>query len=409
MAHYRFTRRGLAALGGAAIAGAVLVRRGIAPKSGQHHVYFAALNLAVRSLGVPTVVIDRARLRANARSICERVAAAKLGLRLVVKSLPSLELLDALEAGTQRYMAFNTSMLATLWQRDAAADVLLGKPMPIAAVRALHDAGARFGDNTQWLIDTRARLIEYDTFAKEKGLTLKISLEIDVGLHRGGFDDVSEIARALKGHPRLALAGLMGYEAHVGHTPALLRGWAWSRVQERYRAAIDAVRAAGFEPAQLTLNSGGSLTFTRHLEGTAANEIAVGSAFVSPSDFDQEPLLPAAFIAAPVLKRVTPAAIPGLEALSAVRGFVTPDAAQGVFVFGGNWLARPVSPPGLQYSDLYGRSSNQELLLAGPALDLAVGDCVFFRPTQSEAVLNAFGPLMVVENGQITDRFPVIA
>ncbi|MBK7859967.1 MAG: alanine racemase [Archangiaceae bacterium] len=248
------------------------------------------------------------------------------------------------------------------------------------------------------------------TPSRDQGLALKVSLEVDVGLHRGGFavDQLGEICRALRGHPRLSLAGLMGYDAHVGHTPLPLRGRAWQQVQQRYQAALDAVTAAGFDARALTLNSGGSLTFTRHLEGTVANEVAVGSAFVSPSDFDQEPLLPAAFIAAPVLKRVDPQ-IPGLEALSGLTRFVTPDTSRGVFVFGGNWLARPVSPPDLQYSGLYGRSSNQELLVAGPKLEVAVGDCVFFRPTQSEAVLNAFGELVVVDGGAVTARWPVLS
>ncbi|MBL8953428.1 MAG: alanine racemase [Myxococcaceae bacterium] len=402
----RFTRRGLAVIGAAAGAAALALRRASAPSSGPHDTYFSALNAKVTGLGVPVLVIDRARLRANAKSIVERIAAARLGLRLVVKSLPCLDLLDALEAGTQRYMAFNTTMLAALWARDVAADVLLGKPMPIAAVRALH-AGGVWGTSTQWLIDTNERLAEYDTFAAERGLTLKVSLEVDVGLHRGGFDDVTDVAKALKGHPRLQLAGLMGYDAHVGKTPGLLKGRAWAQVQERYQAAISAVSAAGFDAKSLTLNSGGSMTFTKHLEGTVANELAVGSAFVAPSDFDQTPLQPAAFIAAPVLKRVSPVHIPGLEAVTGVRTFFFPESAKGVFVFGGQWLASPVSPPGLSYSGLYGRSSNQELVVAGEGLDVKVGDCVFYRPTQSEAVLNAFGDLVVVDGDAPIERWPI--
>jgi len=408
MPRFRFTRRGLAAIGLVATGAAVGVRRLAAPASGPHDPYFSALNAKLKPFGVPALVVDLARVRANAKSIVGRVAAAKLGLRLVVKSLPCLNLLDALEAGTQRYMAFNTTMLSALWARDVATDVLLGKPMPIAAVRALHALGT-WGTNTQWLIDTKERLAEYDAFAAEHGLTLKVSLEIDVGFHRGGFAEVTDVAQALKGHPRLSLAGLMGYEPHVAKTPAPLRGRAWSNVQERYRAAVAALKAAGFDPAGLTLNSGGSMTFTRHFEGTAANEVAIGSAFVSPSDFDQEPLQPAAFIATPVLKRLSPMPIPGLEALTGLRSFVMPETTHGLFVFGGHWLANPVSPPGLSYSSLYGRSSNQELVVAGDGLDVAVGDCVFYRPTQSEAVLNAFGDLVVVDGEKPIERWAVLA
>src|SRR5437870_1042808 len=98
MPRFRFTRRGLAVIGVAAGGAAIGLRKLTAPGSGPHDTYFSALNEKVKGLGVPVLVIDRARLRANSKSIVDRVAAAKLGLRLVVKSLPCLALLDALEA-----------------------------------------------------------------------------------------------------------------------------------------------------------------------------------------------------------------------------------------------------------------------------------------------------------------------
>ena len=68
----------------------------------------------------------------------------------------------------------------------------------------------------------------------------------------------------------------------------------------------------------------------------------------------------------------------------------------------------PLSPRGLGFSDLYGRSSNQELLIAASDLQLDVGDCVFYWPTQSEAVLNGFGDIIVVDAGKIIERWPVV-
>jgi len=188
----------------------------------------------------------------------------------------------------------------------------------------------------------------------------------------------------------------------------MLKSRAFRQAQDAYRAAIAQVGAAGFDPQQLQLNSAGSMTFAQHLEGTVANEVAIGSAFVSPSDFEQPGITPAAFIAAPVLKRVTPAQVPGIEALSGLRSLVMPETATGVFVFGGHWMANPVSPPGLGFSEIFGRSSNQELLIARSELEVEIGDCVFYRPTQSEAVLNAFGELFVVD-GEKVERMPVLA
>ena len=72
--------------------------------------YFATLNQALKAAGVgtPTLVIDRARLRANAQHVQQHVQ-GKLHLRLVNKSLPCLPLLDELGqlCATQRQMVFN--------------------------------------------------------------------------------------------------------------------------------------------------------------------------------------------------------------------------------------------------------------------------------------------------------------
>jgi D-serine deaminase-like pyridoxal phosphate-dependent protein len=76
------------------------------------------------------------------------------------------------------------------------------------------------------------------------------------------------------------------------------------------------------------------------------------------------------------------------------------------FIHGGHWLAKPESPPGLEYSDLFGRSSNQELLMGSASVDLRADDYVFLRPTQSEVVLLQFGDLLVYDGNDIVERWP---
>jgi D-serine deaminase-like pyridoxal phosphate-dependent protein len=162
----------------------------------------------------------------------------------------------------------------------------------------------------------------------------------------------------------------------------------------------------------MTLNSAGSPTYTMHAAGTVANEVSVGSAFVKPTDFDLDTLqahIPAAFIATPVLKTLEVARVPGLESLTGLRRFMDPNTQRAIFIHGGHWLAQPASPPGLQYSNLYGRSSNQELLTGSASVQLQPDDYVFFRPTQSEALFLQFGDLLVYENGEITERWPTFA
>jgi len=47
-------------------------------------------------------------------------------------------------------------------------------------------------------------------------------------------------------------------------------------------------------------------------------------------------------------------------------------------------------------------------LLGSGAQQLQADDFIFLRPRQSEAVLQQFGDIVVVENGRITERWPVM-
>jgi D-serine deaminase-like pyridoxal phosphate-dependent protein len=382
-----------------------------------HDPYFKGLQAALASGGLvqPTLVIDAARLDANIAALRTAVGGAHLPLRVVVKSLPCPTLLDRVAAGlgTRRFMVFNAAMLGAMLALHPDGDYLVGKPLPaplVAEIYAKQGAAALAG--VQWLVDTPERIAAYAAIAHANATRMKLSFEIDVGLHRGGFADPAALAAGL--HAALAagcfeIAGLMGYDAHVakvGNGDA-----AWADSQQRYAAAIKALaEVVPGDPHRLTLNSAGSYTVIRHTRGTVANEVSVGSAFVKPADFDvpeNVPLHPAAFIATPVIKAGHKLDLPAHEYLDAPLAFFDPNTAQAVYIFGGHWLADPVSPPGLQFSDLVGRSSNQELLTGSWRVHLKPDDTVFLRPHQSEAVLLQFGDIALFERGRITERWPV--
>lgn len=134
----------------------------------------------------------------------------------------------------------------------------------------------------------------------------------------------------------------------------------------------------------------------------------MGSAFVKPVDFDLASLarhVPASFIATPVIKAGR-MELPGNEWLTGPLTFMDPNAARAFFIYGGHWLATPVSPPGLQFSDLYGRSSNQEMLTGSTQVALKPDDHVFFRPNQSEAVFLQFGDIALFDGEAISGVWP---
>lgn len=390
-----------------------------------HQPYFVALSQALKTAGLaqPTLIIDKQALDHNIAQVKQATALHTLPVRLVVKSLPSLELLGYLsqQLNSQRFMVFNLPMLSTMIQHYPQGDFLLGKPLAVLSVKEwlAVDANRAALPSIQWLIDSPQRLTEYAELAKLFNVQLRLNLEIDVGLHRGGFVGMTafkQVVEGIKQNPQLQLAGLMGYEAHVGKLPTLfnMQQKAWDNFTHLYQQAKQVLSQAGYNTQQLTLNAGGSPTYTLHANGTVANEVAIGTAFVQPCDFDLATLSQhqaACFIATPVLKSLNPALIPAIEWADGVRRWWNINTQQGYFIHGGNWLAKPESPQGLALSGLYGRSSNQELWLGSPSQQLKVNDYIFFRPQQSEAVFLQFGDIAVFDSQhkQIIQRWPVFS
>jgi D-serine deaminase-like pyridoxal phosphate-dependent protein len=414
----RRDRRALLIGGGLALAaaGALALRK--TDRGGAHDAYFRAVSQALTQAGLarPTLVVDRARMLANVDAANALLGPPALPVRVVVKSLPAFGLIDpiAQRLATNRFMVFNGAMLREMIGAHPAADILTGKPLPVREAEpfiAQARAGGAPASLPQWLIDTPARLAEYAAIARAHNAPLRVNFEIDVGLHRGGFADAGTLGAAIaqaQAEPLVEVCGLMGYDPHVPKVPDP-RG-AYARSQEIYRAAVVRLtERLGVEANTLTLNGAGSPTYKLHAAGTAGNEVAIGSAFVKPSDFDLDTLThhqPACFIATPVIKALDRARVPALESVAGMMSFWDPNAERAFFIYGGHWLAKPVSPPGLQFSELYGRSSNQELLTGSRNVALAVDDYVFFRPTQSEAVFLQFGDIAIYDEGRIVAMAP---
>jgi D-serine deaminase-like pyridoxal phosphate-dependent protein len=393
---------------------------------GSYDPYFRALNATLRQRGParPTLVLDLDRLDRNIAVLRESIRAPK-SFRVVDKSLPSIPLLEYIfeHAATNRVMSFHQPFLSQVAEQLPNAQILLGKPMPMRSAETFY-AGLRGAFDPdrqlQWLIDTPERLAEYATLADRLGRRLRINVEIDVGLHRGGVQDTATLDRILAGivadPQHLEFAGFMGYDPHVAKVPA----WARSRasliqeVRATYRGYVDFVRQRYPQlwNDQLTLNGAGSPTYRLYEDDTLVNDLSVGSALVKPTDFDLDTLIPhvpALFIATPVLKAGARARLPGLDWLSDLLDWWNPNLARTFFLYGGYWMAHPVSPPGLHNNSLFGRSSNQEMLNGSTRVELGVDDFVFLRPTQSEAVMLQFGDILVVRGPEIVDHWPVFA
>jgi len=404
----------LLAGGALAVGGAFALRPGDRGRGG-HSPYFAGISAALKRAGIaqPTLVVDRQRLDANIRTVRQALAPTDLSLRIVTKSLQAPALLRAVMAGTgtSRLMVFNGVMLDAFVRAEPASDVLLGRPLPAVQLDEFlqrHANDPAPAAHPQWLVDSPLRLHQYLAVARARGASLKINLEIDVGLHRGGLPDVKALAELLdlaSTEKRVEVTGLMGYDAQVEGVP--FPDAELARVKRRYADARAVLESKlGRDASRMTLNTAGSPTYMLHLDDKAANEVALGSGFVKPLDFDLDTLnhhVPAAFIAEPVLKAMDQALIPTVESFSGVIDLIDPNSRRAFFAYGGYGDAEPVSPEGLEFSALYG---GRAMLTGSAHVDLKQDDIIFFRPRESEGVFLQFGDLAVYDGGEIVARWP---
>ncbi|HEX4550162.1 DSD1 family PLP-dependent enzyme [Pseudomonas sp.] len=388
--------------------------------------YFRALNKELKDKGPmrPVLLIDLDRLDHNIDVVMQSVKRGGKQLRLVEKSLPSPGLLSyiAQRAGTQKLMSFHQPFLNHDAVTFPQSDILLGKPLPVRSAELFyqnHKGPFDPSRQLQWLLDGPERLQQYLALAQVLGTRMRINIELDVGLHRGGVSEVNVLGQMLaliSANPQhLQFAGFMGYDPFVGMgVPEILGSpeELFAKVMVIYQRCVDFTRQQF--PAlwndQLCLNTAGSPSYRIHENEKLSTEVSVGTAMLKPTHYDLPSLVehvPATYIATPVLKSTGAVNIPALDDKSQVFSWWDANQRQTFFIYGGNWMAEFESPPGLQSNGVYGRSSNQEMVNGSNAVGLTVEDQVFLRPTQTEAVLLQFGDLLAVRGGKIVDTWPV--
>jgi len=360
------------------------------------------------------MMIDRAAMQHNVHQIVKSVGADKTW-RVVVKSLPSVPLLrETMRLGkTTALMVFHQPFLNEVARSFPEADVLLGKPMPVAAVKTFFSQYNRERRRVrrefvaerqiQWLIDSLERLLQYQQLARELGVRLRVNFELDVGLHRGGLTSTEQLRVALRtiadDPEHLELGGLMGYEPHLTGLKATLEHPAVQSVLGIYQSFVDVLVEHNYQPDQLTINGAGSHTLKIYEQDRLLNDLSAGSGVVMPTDFDTHHLLahkPAMFIATPILKRYDD---------NPYIPEPTEDMERLYYIYGGYWKARMVSPAKTG-KPIY-QSTNQSPITTSRQVTLAVDDYMFLRPTQSEFVMLQFGDLLTVERSGLGDFWPV--
>ena len=392
-----------------AASGAMLWAPGVFARN-PHNSYFSKLNESLKREGPgrPVMLIDREAVNNNIDMIANSVGKKK-NYRVVVKSLPSLDLLEHVmsRSKTNSLMVFHQPFLNAVAENLPQSDVLLGKPLPINAAKMFYTKlGKRSYDaagKVQWLIDSPDRLLQYMQLAKDLGVSMKLNIEIDVGLRRGGYVSVEQLASSIEkvgaSGSRVEISGLMGYEPHLTGQKAQLHDKSVQDVLNVYRGFKQRLASSGLDTRNMSFNGAGSHTLKIYEKDDTMNDLSAGSAVVMPTDFDTYHLKgnrPACFIATPILKRYE--GNPFLQTPSK-------DMERLYYIYGGYWKAKIASPQNIG-KPIY-QSTNQSPITTAGDIELDVDDYVFYRPTQSEHVMLQFGDLITVSGGKLETRWPV--
>lgn len=386
--------------------------------------YFKILNKELKNYqrAIPCLLVDLDILDEN---IAEALSNFRkdASLRVVVKSLPSVQLIEYIleKTHSSKLMFFHQPFLTDLVARlGDKADILLGKPMPIKTAEYFYNNlpqeynGFNPFTQIQWLVDTKKRIEEYINLAKQLNQKLRLNIEIDVGLHRGGFSSLKSLTKVLSlienNQNFVEFSGFMGYDPHVVKLPKIIRSQKKAlRLANQYYEDCKTLVKNDFPELwneNLTFNGAGSPTLNLHKEqNSPINDIAIGSCFVKPTTFDILSLKnykPATFIATPVLKTFSNTTLPGLEKVKQIF------SKKSAFIYGGFWKADYYYPIGVKQNNLFGSSTNQTMINVPKNIPLQVDDFVFLRPHQSEFVFLQFGEILPIRNGKIQQPWQLL-
>jgi D-serine deaminase-like pyridoxal phosphate-dependent protein len=254
------------------------------------------------------------------------------------------------------------------------------------------------------MVDSEEHL---ELIAARTSTTVRVCIEINLNLGPIGVRRSSvrtkralrELGDAIRRHPRLELAGVMGYEAHlagVGDEPFVIHAMQKLArpVAARRRARL--VRSLG--PLAIVNGGGtGSLAFTSAERGVVT-ELTAGSGLFASHLFDRYRhlhLTPAAGFMLPVSRK------PDAKTATLLGGgYIASGAA------GSDRLPIVDHPPGLKLTKLEGAGEVQTPVVGDAAAALHVGDRVLLRHAKAGELCERFNSLHLIQGDRVVDEVP---
>lgn len=382
----------------------------------------AGLEEIFSEVQAPFAFVDLDAMWANADSMLER--ARDKPIRIASKSIRSRAVIDRILERSDRFQGVMTFTLPeTNWlAADGHEDLLLA--YPTTDLGALAEHALHFASQPEkapiLTVDCVDHLNLIESVLGSRAGAVRLCLELDAGWH--GLDgrvragarrspvrtatQAVALAEEINRREKLELVAIMAYEGQIAgvadRPPGQpVRGRAIRWMQERSAPELAERRAEVVEKVSQVadiqiVNGGGTGSLELTSTEAAVSEVAAGSGFFAPTQFDHYSrfsLTPASAFALPVVRR------PGPGVVTALGGGYLSSGAHSPARLPVPWL-----PPGLSLDREEGAGEVQTPLL-GPAGDrLRVGDNVYLRHNKAGELCERFNSLLLVEGNEIVDE-----
>ena len=220
------------------------------------------MSAMLADLPTPCLVLDRAKVAANAARMSAHLAKLGVPLRLHVKTAKSPQVADLVLGGRKAPICVSTLKEAERFFEEGYRDILYAvgfTPDKLARAQALQKRGAML-------------TLLVDSVAAARGIAgFPVLIEIDTDGHRSGLkpDDAQlvPVAQALAGAGN-TVAGVMTHAGDSYNQPSVdaIRGVA-RRERDGVVAASKTLRTAGFQAPVVSVGSSPTATYADDLAG----------------------------------------------------------------------------------------------------------------------------------------------
>jgi len=353
----------------------------------------------------PEIVVDLDAVRANIERAAARARETGVALRPHTKThkLPQIARLQV-EAGATGVQVAKLGE-AEVMVDAGIDDVLVGYPIVgEGKLRRLADLAERAAISAT--VDSEEVALGLSRVATERGITIRVLLELDTGMHRLGVlpgPAAVELAKRVAALEGLELVGVFAHEGHV-YTQARDDAERERMTHASCAAAVetaDELRSRGIAADVVSVGSAGTFRFAIQVPGVT--EVRPGTyVFNDRSQLAQgaaEPEDLAAFVITTVVARPAPDRIvvdSGSKVLTSDRMLVPEPQVTFGSVWGHDW-------------EVVRLSEEHGVVAVEAGADVRVGDRLAIVPNHVCPAINLANEVTVAEGGRFTGRWPVAA